>query len=162
MTVVALTKPSLGFLVRAVIRERNGRLEVCKVPRRGAGNHQGAITMSRIRTLTTAAVAAVALAVAASPASATLHSPTDSYTATPCKLDTSPSYPSCGTSPAAVDLVHGTSFTATPCKLDTSPSYPSCGTSPAAVDLVHGTSFTATPCKLDTSPNYPSCGTDLR
>ena len=55
--------------------------------------------MSAIRTarsIAAAAVAAAALAAAAaSPASATLHSPADDYTATPCKLDTSPNYPSC-------------------------------------------------------------------
>jgi hypothetical protein len=82
------------------------------------------------RTIATAAAAVAALAVAAGPASATQHSPADSYTATPCKLDTSPSYPSCGTSPSVAILVHGTSLTATPCKLDTSPSYPSCGGGP--------------------------------
>ena len=38
------------------------------------------------RTIATAAATVAALAVAASPASATLHSPADSYTATPCKL----------------------------------------------------------------------------
>ena len=82
------------------------------------------------RTITAATLAIAAVGVAASPAGATLHSPAGSYTATPCKLDTSPSYPSCGTSPSAATLVHGTSFEATPCKLDTSPSYPSCGTGP--------------------------------
>jgi len=75
-----------------------------------------------------AALTIAAVALAASPAAATLHSPADSYTATPCKLDTSPQFPSCGTTAAIV--VHATSFTATPCKLDTSPSYPSCGTQP--------------------------------
>ncbi len=52
------------------------------------------------RTVATAAATVAALAVAASPASATLHSSVDDYTATPCKLDTSPSYPSCGTTPS--------------------------------------------------------------
>jgi hypothetical protein len=84
--------------------------------------------MSIIRTA--AAVTVAAFALAASPAAATPHSPTDDLAATPCKLDTSPSYPSCGTSPSVAILVHGTSFTATPCKLDTSPSYPSCGADP--------------------------------
>lgn len=82
------------------------------------------------RTIVTAAATVAALALAASPASATLHSPADDFTATPCKHDTSPSYPSCGTTPAVAALVHGTSFTATPCKLDTSPSFPSCGGGP--------------------------------
>jgi len=82
------------------------------------------------RTIAAAASVAAALAIAASPASATLHSPADDLTATPCKVDTSPSYPSCGTSPSVAVLVHGTSFTVKPCKHDTSPSYPSCGTGP--------------------------------
>lgn len=89
--------------------------------------------MSIIRTARTIAAAAAtvaALAVAASPASATPHSPVDDYTATPCKHDTSPNYPSCGSTPSVAILVHATSFTVKPCKLDTSPSYPSCGTDP--------------------------------
>lgn len=86
--------------------------------------------MTILRTARTIAATVAALAVVASPASATLHSPADSYTATPCKLDTSPSFPSCGTSPSVAILVHGTSFSATPCKLDTSPNYPSCGNGP--------------------------------
>ncbi len=81
------------------------------------------------RTIATAAATVAALAIAASPASATLHSPADDFTATPCKLDTSPNYPSCGTIKVAA-LQGATSFTATPCKLDTSPSYPSCGPGP--------------------------------
>ena len=52
-----------------------------------------------IRTIAAAALAAAALGAAASPASAALYSPTDDLTATPCKLDTSPSTPSCGTDP---------------------------------------------------------------
>ena len=79
------------------------------------------------RTIATAAAVTAALGLAAAPASATPHSPTDSLSATPCKIDTSPQFPSCGTAPSVAILVHGTSFTATPCKLDTSPSYPSCG-----------------------------------
>ena len=86
--------------------------------------------MSIVRNTLAAVVTIGALAVAASPAAAMLHTSADDFTATPCKLDTSPSYPSCGTAPSAAILVHGTSFTATPCKLDTSPSYPSCGTQP--------------------------------
>ena len=82
------------------------------------------------RTIATAAAVTAALGLAAAPASATPHSPTDSLSATPCKIDTSPQFPSCGTAPSAAILVHGTSFTATPCKLDTSPSYPSCGSGP--------------------------------
>ena len=40
------------------------------------------------RTIATAAATVAALALAASPASATLHSPADDFTATPCKVDT--------------------------------------------------------------------------
>jgi hypothetical protein len=108
-------------------------LEDYKALRRGAEIRFEEPLMSifrPVRTVATAVAVAAALAVAASPASATPHSPTDDVTATPCKLDTSPSYPSCGTAPSIAILVHGTSFTATPCKLDTSPSYPSCGGQP--------------------------------
>ena len=59
------------------------------------------------RTIATAAATVAALAIAASPASATLHSSADDFTATPCKLDTSPNYPSCGTTPPVAILVHG-------------------------------------------------------
>jgi hypothetical protein len=86
--------------------------------------------MSIIRTARTAVLTIAAVAVAAAPAGATLHSPTDSYMTEPCKLDTSPSYPSCGTTEAVAIKLGATSFTVTPCKLDTSPSYPSCGGQP--------------------------------
>ena len=77
------------------------------------------------------ATALAALAIGAAPAAAS-HGVADvPLTATPCKLDTSPSYPSCGTTPTLVTLaLPDPWFTATPCKLDTSPSYPSCGTAP--------------------------------
>ena len=89
--------------------------------------------MSATTTLkSAAAVALAALAVAAAPAGATHSAALDlPVSATPCKLDTSPSYPSCGTAPQLVAIaVPEPVFTATPCKLDTSPGHPSCGTSP--------------------------------
>lgn len=88
--------------------------------------------MSILRTariITAATLAIAAVGVAASPAGATLHSPADSYTATPCKLDTSPKYPSCGTTSATLRSP-ADSFVVEACRLDTSPSYPSCGTDP--------------------------------
>ena len=54
------------------------------------------------------------VAVVAAPAGATLHSPTDSYMTEPCKLDTSPSYPSCGSAEAVAIKLGATSFTVTP------------------------------------------------
>lgn len=84
-----------------------------------------------VRSAVAATIAAAALAVAASPAAANPHSATDDVQATPCKLDTSPNYPSCGGTIEAVAIKLGaTSFTVKPCKLDTSPSYPSCGGQP--------------------------------
>lgn len=81
---------------------------------------------------TAVATALLALTVSAAPAAATVAVPSDlPISATPCKLDTSPSYPSCGTAPRIVAIsLSEPVFTATPCKLDTSPSYPSCGTDP--------------------------------
>ncbi|MGH2897806.1 MAG: hypothetical protein ACRDMZ_03970 [Solirubrobacteraceae bacterium] len=77
------------------------------------------------------AVALAAFAVGAAPAAASHQALDAPLTATPCKLDTSPSYPSCGTVPMVVaQLVPEPAYTATPCKLDTSPRYPSCGARP--------------------------------
>ena len=88
--------------------------------------------MSRTTLKTAAAAALATFAIGAAPAAATTSAALDlPLTATPCKLDTSPSYPSCGTSPSLVAIaVPEPVFTATPCRLDTSPSYPSCGTAP--------------------------------
>ena len=46
---------------------------------------------------TTVAVALAALTISAAPASAAVAVPDLPVSATPCKIDTSPSYPSCGT-----------------------------------------------------------------
>ena len=52
------------------------------------------------KALKSAAVALAAFAVCAAPAAASHSAALDlPLSATPCKLDTSPSYPSCGTSP---------------------------------------------------------------
>jgi hypothetical protein len=108
---------------------RAARLEDHKALIGSAAVHQGD-TMPAIRTIAAAAVAAASLAVAATPAAATFQSPTDDLSATPCKVDTSPSYPSCGTAESVAIKLGATSYTATPCRLDTSPAYPSCGTQP--------------------------------
>ena len=88
--------------------------------------------MSATALKSAAAIALAAFAVSAAPAGAAHSAALDlPLSATPCKLDTSPSYPSCGTAPQLVAIaVPEPVFTATPCRLDTSPSYPSCGTSP--------------------------------
>lgn len=88
--------------------------------------------MSRTALKTAAAAALATFAIGAAPAAATTSAALDlPLTATPCKLDTSPSYPSCGTEPALVAIaVPDPWYTATPCKHDTSPRYPSCGSEP--------------------------------
>ena len=80
---------------------------------------------------TLAAVIGVAcLAPATASAGPPQHTPPDLPVATKaCKLDTSPSYPSCGGISEATVAVRLPDpwFTTEPCKHDTSPSYPSCG-----------------------------------
>jgi len=81
--------------------------------------------------LKTAAAALAAFALGAAPAAASHYAPDLPLSVKPCKLDTSPRYPSCGTARKARAIKQPAPvFTARPCKLDTSPSYPSCGTGP--------------------------------
>lgn len=81
------------------------------------------------RTIAGLATTAATLALAVTPAIAAPSAVPDlPVSATPCKLDTSPQFPSCGGQPASAQFVPpGLKLKVKECKLDTSPSFPSCG-----------------------------------
>ncbi len=69
-----------------------------------------------------AVVTAASLAVIAAPASAAgiQHQIDPVYTSTPCPVDTSPNYPSCGTTPMVAIKVPAPRYAIAPCKHDPS------------------------------------------
>lgn len=78
------------------------------------------LTTIRRNTVAIAAAAVVSLGAIAAPApAAVIHQQIEPvYTATPCKHDTSPSYPSCGTSEMVAIKVPEPWLAVAPCKHD--------------------------------------------